>query len=198
MRRRDSLIMNKDAAQELKSILDSLDSIQDLANDIASPFNYPNANTSNYARTIIGHVGLLRTRIDALFKQMDSPIQQPTSKPPEWLPTKSELIQYSPYLRQDGTIVITKNQKQIVLGNKVWQEYRLAKNIKSAFVAFGVEVIDKRHNGGALWVVGKQSDIGSIVNFVLRNPNYKNNQGFFTNNGFATGYRWAWFTNSRQ
>ncbi len=187
--------MNRDASQELKKILDNLDSIQDLANDIASPFNYPNANTSNYARTIIGHVGLLRKRIDDLVKLMDSPTQP---QPPDWLPTTSDLVQYSPYLKQDGTIVITKNQKQITLGNKVWQEYRLAKNLKSAFEAFGVEVIDKRHNGGALWVVGKQSDIGSIVNFVMRNPNYKNNQGFFTNNGFATNYRWAWFTNSRQ
>ncbi len=190
--------MNKDAAQELKNILDNLDAIQDLANDIASPFNYPNANTSNYARTIIGHVGLLRKRLDDLVKLMDSPTPQPGPKPPKWLPTKSELVQYSPYLKQDGTIVIMKNQKPIVLTNKVWQDYRLSTNLKSAFKAFGLEVIDKRHNGGALWVVGKQSDIGSIVNFVLRNPNYKNNQGFFTNNGFATNYRWAWFTNSRQ
>ena len=190
--------MNNDAAQELKSILANLDSIQNLANDISSPYNYPNANTLNYARTIIGHVGLLRKRIDVLVTLLDSPEQSTTPKPPEWLPTKSELVQYSPYLKQDGTIVITKNQNKITLGNKVWQEYRLSKNIKSAFEAFGVEVIDKRHNGGALWVVGKQSEIGSIVNFVLRNPNYKNNQGFFTNNGAAVNYRWAWFTNSRQ
>ena len=189
--------MNNDAAQELNSILASLDSIQNLANDISSPFNYPNANTSNYARTIIGHVGLLRKSIDELVRLLDS-TEQSTPKPPEWLPTNSELVQYSPYLKQDGTIVITKNQNKITLSDKVWQEYRLSKNIKSAFKAFGVEVIDKRHNGGALWVVGKQSEIGSIVNFVLRNPNYKNNQGFFTNNGAAVNYRWAWFTNSRQ
>lgn len=190
--------MDKNASQELKRILDSLDSIQDLANDIASPFNYPNANTSNYARTIIGHVGLLRKRIDALTKLLDAPLQQQATEPPAWLPTKSDLIQYSPYLKQDGTIVVNINQHSTVLGNKVWQEYRTANSLKAAFKAFSLEVIDKRQNGGALWVIGKQSEIGNIINFVMRNPIYKNNQGFFTNNSFAANYRWAWFTNSRQ
>lgn len=65
-------------------------------------------------------------------------------------------------------------------------------NMKSFFASKGLEVIDKRSKGGALWVVGAPEEINSIVREACRMFGAGGN--YAMNGGRSTGYRTAWFT----
>lgn len=65
-------------------------------------------------------------------------------------------------------------------------------NMKSFFESKGLEVIDKRGNGGCLWVVGSQKEIGVIVDEAKRKFGAT---GYF-GVGRATKQRIGWYTKS--
>ncbi len=63
------------------------------------------------------------------------------------------------------------------------------------FVKSGFEVVDKRLNGGALWVVGTRQELESTVK--MAESLYKA-YGTYCDGGRAVGYRKAWFTRSKR
>ena len=63
------------------------------------------------------------------------------------------------------------------------------------FATSGFEVVDKRANGGALWVVGTRQELEDSVKKAERLFNAK---GTYCNGGRAVGYRKAWFTKCKQ
>lgn len=59
------------------------------------------------------------------------------------------------------------------------------------FAKSGFEVVDKRENGGALWVVGTRQELDDTVN---KATSLFNTYGNYCDGGRAVGYRKAWFT----
>lgn len=59
------------------------------------------------------------------------------------------------------------------------------------FAKSGFEVVDKRENGGALWVVGTSQELDDTVN---KAASLFNASGYYCDGGRAVGYRKAWFT----
>ena len=55
----------------------------------------------------------------------------------------------------------------------------------------GFEVVDKRNYGGALWVIGTQSELKEIVNEAKR---IFGAYGRYSDGGRSVGYRKSWFT----
>ena len=55
----------------------------------------------------------------------------------------------------------------------------------------GLEVIDKRYKGGALWVIGTEEEIGDIIDEAVDRFNVYGN---YCNGGKTTKYRPAWWT----
>ena len=68
----------------------------------------------------------------------------------------------------------------------------LRNDLKGFFLSHQLEVIDKRPKGGALWVVGCESQIDDIVEAACRRFGI---DGYYAlNGGRATNHRTAWFT----
>ena len=67
-----------------------------------------------------------------------------------------------------------------------------ADSMKSFFPSKGLEVIDKRSKGGALWVVGTPEEINSIIKEACKM--FRAGGNYAMNGGRSTGYRTAWFT----
>ena len=59
------------------------------------------------------------------------------------------------------------------------------------FKSKGLEVIDKRSHGGALWVVGDQAKLNP---YLKEARSLYGAVGSFTDKGKASGYRMSWFT----
>ena len=68
-------------------------------------------------------------------------------------------------------------------------------NAKAYFESCGLETVDKRANGGCLWVIGDEDEISEYVDFACRK--YKLEGQHWPGGGKATGYRDAWFTKSK-
>ena len=69
-----------------------------------------------------------------------------------------------------------------------------AKTLIDFFKSKGLKVIDKRPNGGCLWVIGSESEIGSIVREACREFHVGGNYG----SGRATGQKQGWFTRTQK
>lgn len=67
-----------------------------------------------------------------------------------------------------------------------------ATSLYEYFTSQGLEVIDKRSKGGALWVVGTPSQIDKIVKDGCRM--FRAGGSYAMNGGKSTSYRTAWFT----
>lgn len=63
-------------------------------------------------------------------------------------------------------------------------------NLKQYFEQNGFEVIDLRHKGGCLWVIGDPSSMKPYLDFAKEKYNA---EGRFAE-GKATRYRTGWFT----
>ncbi len=72
----------------------------------------------------------------------------------------------------------------------------LAKNLKDYFMYAGFEVIDKRNNGGCLWVVGEESQIDPYL-AKARKRFGETCQGKY-GSGKSTNYRKAWYTHCKK
>lgn len=66
-----------------------------------------------------------------------------------------------------------------------------AMGLADFFKDMGLEVIDKRYKGGALWVIGTEEEIGNIIDEAVDRFNVYGN---YCNGGKATKYRPAWWT----
>lgn len=63
------------------------------------------------------------------------------------------------------------------------------------FTKSGFEVVDKRQNSGALWVVGTKQELEEAVN---KAASLFNAYGTYCDGGRAVGYRKAWFTKCKE
>ena len=68
-----------------------------------------------------------------------------------------------------------------------------ATTLTEYFKQSGLEVIDKRKKGGALWVIGDKESIGHIVDRAISLYKVK---GYYSKGGRTTKYRPAWWTTS--
>ena len=64
--------------------------------------------------------------------------------------------------------------------------------LKEYFIQHGLEVVDNRSTGGALWVVGSRAQIGSIVSAACNM--YHAGGRYMEQGGKAVHRRPAWFT----
>lgn len=95
-----------------------------------------------------------------------------------------------------------KTKSGIVVPEKVAQQTKStstntsgnAKTLIDFFKSKGLKVIDKRPNGGCLWVIGSESEIGSIVREACRKFHVGGNYG----SGRATGQKSGWFTRAQK
>ena len=62
------------------------------------------------------------------------------------------------------------------------------------FLSKGLKVVDKRPNGGCLWVIGSENEIGSIVREACKKFHVGGNYG----SGRATGQKQGWFTRAQK
>jgi len=69
---------------------------------------------------------------------------------------------------------------------------KAATSLYEFFKSRGLEVIDKRSKGGALWVVGTPEQINNVVREACRI--FRAGGNYAMNGGRATSYRTAWFT----
>lgn len=63
------------------------------------------------------------------------------------------------------------------------------------FTKSGFEVVDKREQGGALWVVGTRQQLEDTVN---KAKDLFKAKGTYCDGGRAVGYRKLWFTKSKK
>ncbi len=63
------------------------------------------------------------------------------------------------------------------------------------FNDYGLEVIDKRNKGGALWVLGTEEEIGDIIDEAVARYDV---HGKYSDGGRATKYRPAWWTSENK
>jgi len=72
-----------------------------------------------------------------------------------------------------------------------YEESKDDTDIADFFRSYKIEVIDKRDKGGALWIIGTKSSIGSIVDLAVKKYGVK---GTYSDGGRTTKGRAAWWT----
>lgn len=73
--------------------------------------------------------------------------------------------------------------------------FSLANTAKEYFEQNGFEVIDKRENGGCLWVVGSEKELKPHIKKACEQFSLVGQ--YCSGGGRATGYKSAWFTKSK-
>ncbi len=111
------------------------------------------------------------------------------------VPSAVDIMNYTPYLSQDGSINYIVKDKTHYVPPEVVKTALEATTLKDFFKAFSLPIKDNRPKGGSFWVKGSSEELAPFVDIAFRKFACT---GTFTSNGRATGFKIGWFTHSRR